>query len=70
MAKRRKAGPAKTTIELPAPLHRKLRVKAAVEDRTINDIMVDCVQQCVGNFNLDPGTLDVETVSPDHGGSS
>ena len=70
MAKRQKAGPPKTTIELPASLHRKLRVKAAVEDRTINDIMVDCVQQCVGDFNLEPGMLDVETASPDHAGSS
>lgn len=31
---------AKTTVELPETLHRKLRVKAAVENRGMNDITI------------------------------
>jgi len=54
---------AKTTIELPAALHRKLRVKAAVENRSMNDIVVAAVQGYLHNFRLEPNMLEVETVS-------
>lgn len=52
---------AKTTVKLSARLHRTLRVKAAVEERTINDIVVECVETCLGDFHLDPAMLEVET---------
>lgn len=53
---------AKTTIELPEVLHRKLRVKAVVEDRSMNDIMIAAVQHYLHDFRLDPEMLEVETV--------
>jgi hypothetical protein len=62
MVRTRKTGKAKTTIELPSGLHTKLRLKAALEDRSINDIMVDCTQECLADFRLDPDALEVETV--------
>jgi predicted HicB family RNase H-like nuclease len=62
MTTNRKAPTAKTTVELPELLHRKLRVKAAVERRTINEIVVDCLQECFGDLRIDPETFEVETV--------
>jgi plasmid stability protein len=56
---------AKTTVELPEPLHRKLRVKAALEDRSMNDIVVTALKVYLTNFRLEPGMLDVETISRD-----
>jgi plasmid stability protein len=56
---------AKTTVELPEALHRKLRVKAALEDRSMNDIVVTAVKAYLTNFRLEPGMLDVETISRD-----
>ena len=56
---------AKTTVELPEVLHRKLRVKAAVEDRSMNDIIVAALKGYLHNFRLEPGMLEVETVSHD-----
>jgi len=53
---------AKTTVELPDVLHRKLRVKAALENRSMNDIVVTAVKGYLHDFRLDPGMLDVETV--------
>lgn len=54
---------AKTTVELPDALHRKLRVKAAIENRSMNDIMIAAVNGYLYNFRLEPGMLDVETVT-------
>jgi len=54
---------AKTTIELPESLHRKLRVKAALEDRSMNDIVISAIKSYMHNFRLEPGMLEVETVS-------
>lgn len=56
---------AKTTVELPETLHRKLRVKAALEDRSMNDIVVTALKVYLTNFRLEPGMLDVETVPRD-----
>ena len=58
---------AKTTVELPEVLHRKLRVKAAVENRSMNDIVVAALKGYLHNFRLEPGMLEVETVSRDGG---
>lgn len=54
---------AKTTVELPEVLHRKLRVKAALENRSMNDIMIAAVMGYLNDFRLDPGMLEVETVT-------
>jgi predicted HicB family RNase H-like nuclease len=60
METRRKSEAAKTTVELPELLHRKLRVIAAVERRTINEIVVECLENCFGDVRLDPETFEVE----------
>lgn len=54
---------AKTTVELPDGLHRKLRVKAALENRSMNDIVVSVLTESMQNFRLDPELLERETVS-------
>lgn len=54
---------AKTTVELPEVLHRKLRVKAALENRSMNDIMIAAVTGYLHNFRVEPEMLEVETVS-------
>jgi plasmid stability protein len=56
---------AKTTVELPEVLHRKLRVKAAVENRSMNEIIVAALKGYLHNFRLEPDMLEVETVSRD-----
>lgn len=56
---------AKTTVELPEVLHRKLRVKAAVENRSMNEIIVAALKGYLNNFRLEPGMLEVETISHD-----
>jgi plasmid stability protein len=53
---------AKTTVELPEVLHRKLRVKAALENRSMNDIVVDALRAYLQSFRLEPSMLEVETV--------
>lgn len=58
---------AKTTVELPPVLHRKLRVKAAVENCSMNDIVVEALSGYLHNFRLDPGMLEVEGVSHERG---
>lgn len=52
---------AKTTVELPPVLHRKLRVKAAIENRSMNDIMIAAVKGYLHNFRLEAGMLETET---------
>ena len=54
---------AKTTVELPEVLHRKLRVKAALENRSMNDIVIAAVKGYLHNFRVDPDLLEVETVT-------
>jgi hypothetical protein len=56
---------AKTTVELPQSPHRKLRVKAAIESCSMNDILVTALQNYLHNFRIDPGMLEVEHVSRD-----
>lgn len=53
---------AKTTVELPEDLHRKLRVKAAIENCSMNDILVDALKGYLRNFRLEPGMLDGDVV--------
>jgi hypothetical protein len=54
---------AKTTVDLPEALHRTLRVKAAIENCSMNDIVVAAVKGYLRNFRLEPGMLEVETLS-------
>jgi hypothetical protein len=56
---------AKTTVELPAVLHRKLRVKAALENSSMNELVVEALEQYLQEFRLEPGMLEVEAVVPD-----
>jgi plasmid stability protein len=53
---------AKTTVELPEVLHRTLRVKAALENRSMNDIVLAALTGYLHDFRLSPELLDVETV--------
>jgi plasmid stability protein len=54
---------AKTTVELPEGMHRTLRVKAALENRSMNEIVLAALNTYLHNFRLEPDMLDVETVS-------
>ena len=40
---------AKTTVELPEAIHQKLRVKAALENSSMNDIVVAALQGYLRN---------------------
>lgn len=53
---------AKTTVELPEVLHRKLRVKAALENCSMNDIIVEALKGHLNDFRFEPEMLEVETV--------
>ncbi len=57
---------AKTTIELPDVLHRKLRVKAAVENRSMNDIVLAALGNYLHNFRVEPDMFEVETANGNH----
>ncbi|MGI8824400.1 MAG: hypothetical protein ACR2JC_01915 [Chloroflexota bacterium] len=46
---------AKTTVELTPTLHLKLRVRAAVENCGMNEIVVAALQTYLHNFRLEPG---------------
>ena len=54
---------AKTTVELPEGLHRKLRVKAALENCSMNDILVAALKDYLHSFSFEPGMLEVESVT-------
>jgi plasmid stability protein len=54
---------AKTTVELPETLHRKLRVKAALENRSMNEIVLTALNGYLDNFRLSQDLLEVETVA-------
>jgi plasmid stability protein len=53
---------AKTTVELPETLHRKLRVKAALESRSMNEIVLTALERYLDNFRLSKDLFEVETV--------
>ena len=53
---------AKTTVELPEALHRTLRVKAAMENRSMNEIVLAALRGYLQNFKIEPEFLEVETV--------
>jgi plasmid stability protein len=54
---------AKTTVELPETLHRKLRVKAALENRSMNEIVLTALNGYLDNFRLFQDLPEVETVA-------
>jgi plasmid stability protein len=56
---------AKTTVELPEAIHRTLRVKAALENRSMNEIVLAALKNYLHNFRLEPEMLEVETVQAD-----
>ena len=49
---------AKTTVELPAALHRKLRVKAALDGRSMNEIIITALREHLSGFRLEPELLE------------
>jgi plasmid stability protein len=53
---------AKTTIELPESLHRTLRVKAAMENQSMNAIVLAALRRYLESFRLDPAVFEVETI--------
>ena len=58
---------AKTTVELPEVLHRTLRVKAALENRSMNDIMIAAVRGYLQNFRVEQAMLDGEATARSNG---
>ena len=52
---------AKTTVELPTQLHMKLRLKAAVENRSMNDIVLAALDGYVHDFRLSPDLLEPDS---------
>jgi hypothetical protein len=58
---------AKTTVELPEALHRTLRVKAALENRSMNEIVVTALSDYLGSFRIEPGMFEIETVPRTNG---
>lgn len=44
---------AKTTIELPEDVHRTLRVKAALEQRSMNAIILEAITDLLGDFHVE-----------------
>jgi plasmid stability protein len=56
---------AKTTVDLPEGLHRTLRVKAALEERSMNEIVLEALRGYLQEFRLTPELLEVETVTRD-----
>jgi plasmid stability protein len=59
---------AKTTVDLPEGLHRTLRVKAALEQRSMNEIVLEALQAYLQEFRLTPELLEVETVAREPSG--
>jgi plasmid stability protein len=53
---------AKTTVELPESLHRTLRVKAAMENQSMNAIILAALRSYLESFRIDPAVFEVETV--------
>ncbi len=57
---------AKTTVELPEVLHRTLRVKAAVENRSMNDIVLAALRNYLNNFRVEPEMFEAEMGNSNH----
>jgi hypothetical protein len=55
----------KTTVDLPKVLHRKLRIKAVLEDRSMNDIVIAAVSVYLRDFRIEPDMLERETATTD-----
>lgn len=53
---------AKTTVELPEGLHRTLRVKAAMENRSMNEIVLAALRSYLQSFRIEPDMFEVETL--------
>lgn len=53
---------AKTTVELPEGLHRTLRVTAALENRSMNEIVLTALRRYLQSIRIEPELLEVETV--------
>lgn len=43
----------KTTVQLPEDVHRTLRVKAALERRSMNDLLVEAVRGYLGDLRFE-----------------
>jgi plasmid stability protein len=56
---------AKTTVELPERLHRTLRVKAALENVSMNAIVLAALEHYLEHFRLEPDLLQIETIPRD-----
>jgi hypothetical protein len=61
---------ARTTVELPAEVHRALRVKAALENRTMSEVVVAALNSHLHDFRFKPGMLEGETIAHDQNGKS
>ena len=59
---------AKTTVELPEAIHRKLRVKAALENRSMHEIVLTELKNYLHTFRLEPELLEVEPVASERPG--
>jgi len=57
---------AKTTVDLPEGIHRKLRVKAALEASSMSDIVVAALERYLHNFQIESGMLEVDTVGKEN----
>jgi plasmid stability protein len=53
---------AKTTVELPEAIHRKLRVKAALDNSSMNDIVVAALNTYLHGLQIDAQVLQVDTL--------
>ena len=56
---------AKTTVDLPAGLHRTLRLKAAVESRSMSEIIVTALEAHLHTFHVEQSVLDKESIPRD-----
>jgi hypothetical protein len=54
---------AKTTVELPEVIHRKLRVKAALENSSMNEVVVEALKRHLHNLRIEPGVPDIDSVA-------
>jgi plasmid stability protein len=57
---------AKTTVELPEGLHRTLRVTAALENRSMNEIVLTALRRYLQSIRIEPEVLEVDTVPAPH----
>lgn len=55
-----------TKMELTESLHRTLWVKAALENRSMNGLVVEALRESLHGFCLEPDLLEVETIDAPH----